>query len=144
MSRRGKIVTYIQILVMVCSALCNTGFVINFPKKPVVFSCSEHECGCKSEADCMTHCCCLPHGNRLKAQNGVKKQKNSILVFISSVRCKSGSDAITCISTKFEYISEDYFKIPQIKFLCFLANDTLVHLCEVMVSPPEKPPRYIV
>mgnify|MGYP001610369712 CR=1 FL=1 len=144
MSRIGKIVIYIQILVMVCLSLCNVGLVINYPKKPVAFPCKEHECGCKSEADCMTNCCCSPsYGNQLKSQHGVKEQKNSFLSFISSLKCKSGSDAITFINTEFKYILEDNFVIPQITFLCFLANDTLVHLCEVMVSPPEKPPRYL-
>lgn len=143
MSRFVKIITYIQILAFVFLAFCNVGLVINYPKKPVAFPCKDHKCGCKSEADCMTHCCCSSYGDQLKSQDGVVKQKGSIQVFMSSVKCKSGSDVITFTNTELKYIRENSLKIPQITFLCYLAGDMLVHLSEPMVSPPEKPPRHL-
>ncbi len=141
MIKSGKIVACIQIVVMLCSALYNIGIVINYPKKPVAFPCKEHDCGCKLETDCIKNCCCSPYGNYVNDQDGIKKQKNGFQSFISSLRCKSGNHAITFLNIKFEYILKDCFNIPPITFLCFLVNDTLAHLHEVMVSPPEKPPR---
>lgn len=138
----GKIVTYIQILVTVCLVSCNTGIIINCPKKQVAFPCKEHACGCKSEADCMTNCCCFPSGDLSESQNVVRKQKNGLFSFISSVQCKTGSEAIAFINSNLEYTLEDYTVVHRLAFLCFLTNNPLIHPCEPMVSPPEKPPRY--
>ena len=142
MNRIRKATTYVQIFVMVYLALCSVGVFVNSPKKPFAYPCKEHVCGCKSEADCMSNCCCFPDGNRQQSQNGTKENKNGLLAFISSIKCKSGSNAITCINTKLKYVQEDSFINSQITFLCFLAKDTLVRLCEPTVSPPEKPPRH--
>ncbi len=143
MSRFRKVTTYVQILVMAYLVLCSVGVIVNSPKKPVAYPCKEHVCGCKLEADCMTNCCCFPDGNRQQTQNGTKEKRNGFLSFISSVKCKSGSNAITFINTKLKYVQEDSFINTQITFLCFLAKDTLVRLCEPTVSPPEKPPRHL-
>lgn len=141
MSKINKVLACIQILIFLGLALCNGGITISPLGKSGEFPCKEHACGCKSEADCKAHCCCSPHGNQLESQNSIKKQKDSLQSFISSLKCKSGSDAITCINAELKYVLEDYFVIPPITFFCFLAGDTLAHIREVMVSPPEKPPR---
>ncbi|MCF6149806.1 MAG: hypothetical protein E3K37_14220 [Candidatus Kuenenia sp.] len=142
MSKTGKIVIYIQLLVMVCLSLCNVGLIISCPKKQAAFPCKEHECGCKSEADCMTNCCCFPSGSRSEFQNVPDGQKNGLLSFISSVQCKSGSDVIAFINSNLKYILEYNTIVHRLAFLCFLSNNPLIHPCEPMVSPPEKPPRY--
>jgi hypothetical protein len=134
-----KVLACIQIFIFISLMLCSSGTTISLSGKYDEFPCKDHACGCKSEADCKTNCCCSPQGNLLLSD--VKKQKNSFQSFISSVKCKSGSDAITFINAEFKYILEDCCVTPQITFFCFLASDTLTHLCEVMVSPPEKPPR---
>ena len=144
MSKINKVLACIQALVFLGLLLCSGGSItISSSGKAGEFPCKEHTCGCKSESDCKTHCCCSPRGNQSTSQYGVKKQKNSFQSFISSLKCKSGSDAITFINTELTYIMEDSCVIPRIIFFCFLASDTLTHLCEVMVSPPEKPPRYL-
>lgn len=141
MSKINKVLACIQILIFLGLTLCSSGVTVISPGKSGEFPCKDHECGCKSEADCKTHCCCSPQGNQSTSQYGVKKQKDSLQSFISSLRCKSGSDAITCINAELKYVLGDDCEIPKITFLYFLANNTIVHLCEPMVSPPEKPPR---
>lgn len=141
MSKINKVIACIQILIFLSLTLCSSGVTLSLSGKSDEFPCKDHQCGCKSEADCKTNCCCSPRGNQLKSQNSVQKQKNGFHSFISSVRCKSGSDAIAFTSIELNYILEDYFTIPSITFFCFLAGDTLAHIHEVMVSPPEKPPR---
>ncbi len=143
MSKMNKVLASIQIFIFLSLTLCNSGVTISLSGKSDAFPCKEHACGCKSEPDCKAHCCCFPQGNQLLSHHGVKKQKNSFQSFISSLTCKSGSDAITFINTELTYILEDCCVSPQITFFCFLASDTVTHLCEVMVSPPEKPPRYL-
>ncbi len=143
MNKINKVIACIQILVFLSLILFSSGITVNSSGKSNEFACKEHECGCKSEADCRTNCCCLPHRSHLKSHHGVKKQKNSFQSFISSLKCKSGSDVITLINTELKYILEDYFVIPRMAFSCFLVSDTIAHLCEVMLSPPEKPPRYL-
>ncbi len=141
MSKMNKVIAGIQILIFLSLTLCSSGINIRLSGKSDEFPCKDHQCGCKSEADCKTNCCCSPHGNQLMSQHDAKTKKNSLQSFISSLRCKSGSDAITCINAELKYVLEDYFVIPPITFFCFLAGDTLAHIHEVMVSPPEKPPR---
>ena len=144
MSKINKVIACIQILIFLGLALCNGGITVGSLGKSDEFPCKEHVCGCKSEADCKTHCCCSPQGNPSASQYGVKKRKDSLQSFISSLRCKSGNDTIACINAELKYVLEGYFVIPPITFFCFLAGDTLAHLREVMVSPPEKPPRCFV
>lgn len=142
MCKVNRVFAIIQILIFLSLTMCGSGIPFKVSGKSGEFPCKDHACGCKSEADCKTHCCCSPQGDQLLSQQGVKKQKNSLQSFISSLKCKSGSDAITCINSELKYILEDYCVILQITFFCFLTSDTLAHLCEPMVSPPEKPPRY--
>ncbi|OOP55704.1 MAG: hypothetical protein AYP45_13245 [Candidatus Brocadia carolinensis] len=141
MSKINKIFVSIQILIFLSLTLCSSGVTFVSQGKSGEFPCKGHACGCKSATDCMSHCCCSPQGNSLAAQQGIKKQKDSIQSFISSLKCKSGSDTITFTNAELKYTLEDDFVITRIKFFCFLANDTQVHLCEPPVSPPEKPPR---
>lgn len=141
MSKMNKVLACIQILIFLSLILCSGGITISSLGKSDEFPCKEHQCGCKSEYDCKTNCCCSPQGNQLKSQRDIKKQKSGLRTFIGSLKCKSGSDVVTFLNAEFKYIMEDYFAIPHITFFCFLTSDTLAHLCEVMVSPPEKPPR---
>lgn len=143
MRKINKVLACIQILIFLSLTLYRSGDTFSLSGKSDEFSCKDHACGCKSEADCKAHCCCSPQGNHLMSQHRVKKQKNCFQSFISSLTCKSGSNAIACINAELKYILEDYCVIPQMTFFCFLASDTLTHLCEVMVSPPEKPPRHL-
>jgi hypothetical protein len=141
MSKINKVLACIQIFTFISLTLCRSGVTVSLSGKSDVFPCKDHACGCKSEADCKAHCCCSPLGNQLKSQHAAKTQKNKFQSFISSLKCKSGSDGIACINAELKYILEDYCVIPHITFFCFLASDTLAHLCDPMVSPPEKPPR---
>jgi len=144
MSRSGKFIIYVQILVTVCLALCTTSIINNCPKKPGAFPCKEHVCGCKSETDCMTHCCCFPAGDSQGIHNNAKEDKSGLLSFISSLQCKSGSDAVSFINSNLKYIVEVNTISHQLVFLCFLSNVPFIHPCEPIVSPPEKPPRYFL
>ncbi|MBE7446514.1 MAG: hypothetical protein HS132_15270 [Planctomycetia bacterium] len=142
MNKINKALACIQIVIFLSlTLLCSSETTISSFKKSDTFPCKDHACGCKSEADCKAHCCCSPQENQTTSQYDIKRQKNSFQSFISSLKCKSGSGAITCINAELTYILDDYCVIPQIPFFCFLASDTLTHLCEVMVSPPKKPPR---
>lgn len=141
MSSVNKAIACIQILVFLSLALYSNGIPFSMSVESDEFPCKNHACGCKSAADCKAHCCCSSHGNPLMSQSGVNKQKNSFQSFIGSLRCKSGSDVIAGIYVEFKYIPEECCGIPQIPFLCFLTSDTRTRLCEVTVSPPEKPPR---
>src|SRR3990172_3043329 len=108
MSKINKVLACIQILIFLSLTLCSSGVTISSFKKSGEFPCKDHECGCKSEADCKIHCCCSPQGNQVIAQQGIKKQKNSLQSFISSLKCKSGSGATTCINAELKYVLEDY------------------------------------
>jgi len=143
MSKVNKFLSCSQIFIFLGLTLCCNDVTISLSWKSGEFPCKDHACGCKSEADCKTNCCCSPQENRPAFQYGVKKQKDFFQSFISSLRCKSGSDVITCINAELKYVLEDYCVIPPITFFCFLAGDTLAHIREVVVSPPEKPPRYL-
>lgn len=144
MSKINKIIACIQILIFLGLTLCSSGVTISLSGKSDEFPCKDHACGCKSEADCKNNCCCSPQGNQSTSQYGVKKQKDSLQSFISSLKCKSGNDAITCINAELKYVTEDDCVISPITFFCFLTSDTTAHLCEPKVSPPEKPPRYLI
>ena len=141
MSKCNKIFACIQTFVIFFLMVCCGGNIISSAKKSGAFPCEEHQCGCKSEADCKTHCCCAPGENQNKFRNSSEKH-NGFRAFISSVNCKYGNDPLTTITFTAKYILED--KVPPIKelFLCFLFNDVSIHLPEVFVAPPEKPPRH--
>ena len=135
-----KILSYTQILVIVCLAFFSAGIPVNSFRKSGEFPCKEHHCGCKSEFDCKTHCCCAPDENQNKFRNNSKNQ-NGFKTFISSINCKYGNDPLTTISFTAKYMLNG--KVLPIKesFLCFLFNDTSINLPEVFTSPPEKPPK---
>ncbi len=141
MSKISKVIACVQILIFLGLSLCNSGITTGSRGKSGEFPCKEHVCGCKSEADCKEHCCCSPQGNQSTSQFGVKKQNDRLQSFISSLRCKSGNDAIACITAELKYITEGDCEIPEMTFLCLLVGDAVAHFREVTVSPPEKPPR---
>ncbi|MBM4065958.1 MAG: hypothetical protein FJ266_10020 [Planctomycetes bacterium] len=141
MSKVNKVFACIQIIIFLILPLCGSGITFNVSGKSDGFPCKDHACGCKSEADCKAHCCCSPNGNQLMTQDGDQKEKSSLQSFISSIKCKSGSDAITVLNAEGKYLPVDNLSIPKITFLCFLTGNPLVRLSEPMVFPPEKPPR---
>lgn len=141
MNKIHKVLACIQILVFFSLTWCSSGITTSLSGKFAEFPCNDHKCGCHSSDDCKTHCCCVPQGSQVTDHHGIKKQKNGLQSFISSLQCKLGSDAVTSINVELKYILEDHFVIPQITFLGFLTSDTLARIREVMVSPPEKPPR---
>lgn len=141
MNKINKIFSCIQILIFFSLTLCGSDIPFQASMRSDEHPCKDHACGCKSEADCLTHCCCSPQGNNVNSYHGVKRQRNTLQSFISSLMCKSGGDVITFINAELKYIFEDDFVIPHIAIISFLTNDIQVHLCEPAVSPPEKPPR---
>ena len=143
MSRISTIFSYVQIMVIVCLIVCNGGIAINSFKKSGELSCKGHQCGCRSESDCKAHCCCGPYESH-NLQNNSEKQKNSFQVFISSINCKFGNDPVTGITFMAKYILESNVQPVKESFLCFLFYDISIHLPEVFVSPPEKPPRSFI
>ena len=140
MSKCNKIFACIQTFVILFLMVCNGGSVISYAKKSDAFPCEVHQCGCKSEADCKTHCCCAPDENQNKFHNNSKNQ-NVFKTFISSINCKYGNDPLT-ISFTAKYMLERQVRPIKEAFLCFLSNDISIHLPEVFVAPPEKPPRH--
>ena len=143
MSKCNKIFACIQTFVILFLMVCNGGSVISYAKKSDAFPCEGHQCGCKSEADCKTHCCCAPDENQNKFRSNSENQ-NGFKIFISSINCKYGNGPLTTITFTAKYILKSQIRPIKESFLCFLSNDTSFHLPEAIVSPPEKPPRYFV
>lgn len=143
MSKCNKIFACIQTFVILFLMICHGGSVISNAKISGAFPCAGHQCGCKSEADCKTHCCCAPDENQNKFRSNSENQ-NGFKTFISSINCKYGNEPLTTITFTAKYILESQVRPIKESFLCFLSNDTSFHLPEAIVSPPEKPPRYFV
>ncbi len=141
MSKCNKIFACIQTFVILFLMVCNSGSIISSAKKSGAFPCEGHQCGCKSEADCKTHCCCAPDENQNKFHNSSEKH-NGFRAFISSVNCKYGNDPLTTITFTAKYMLESQILPIKESFLCFLFNDLSIRLPEVYIAPPEKPPRY--
>ena len=140
MSKCNKIFACIQTCVILFLMICHGGGIISNAKKSGAFPCAGHQCGCKSDADCKTHCCCAPDENQKKFRNNSENQKG-FRTFISSINCKYGNDPLT-ISFTAKYMLESHVPPIQESFLCFLSNDISIRLPEVFVPPPEKPPRH--
>ncbi|UJS17618.1 MAG: hypothetical protein L3J17_00805 [Candidatus Jettenia sp.] len=142
MSRKNKVLTCIQILIVLCILPCNSGRAVNLPIKTGEFPCEGHQCGCKSVLDCKAHCCCSSYKNHNDLKNSNKKQ-SGFRVFISSIDCKYGSDPLTNIAFTDKYILENQIQLIQGSFLCFLFYNISIYLPEIIASSPEKPPRYL-
>lgn len=140
MSKCNKIFACIQTCVILFLMICHGGSVISIAKKSGAFPCAGHQCGCKSEADCKTHCCCAPDENQNKFRNN-SENLNRFKTFISSINCKYGNDPLT-ISFTAKYMLESRDTLTKESFLSFLFNDLSIRLPEVFVAPPEKPPRH--
>ena len=141
MSKCNKIFACIQTFVILFLIVCNGGSITNSAKKSGAFPSAGHQCGCKSEADCKTHCCCTPDENQNKFHNSSEKH-NGFRAFISSVNCKYGNDPLTTITFTAKYVLESQDTLIKESFLCFLLHDTSVYLPEVFLPPPEKPPKF--
>ncbi|MCE7911785.1 MAG: hypothetical protein DCC43_08225 [Candidatus Brocadia sp.] len=141
MRKVNKVIAAIQIFIFFSLTLCDGGIPFNVSVKSGEYPCKDHACGCKSESDCKARCCCSPRGNASASQSDVKNPKDSFQSFISSLQCKSGSDAVTIMHVDLKFIPDNDGLISSITFLCFLTSDTVVYPGEPMVSPPEKPPR---
>lgn len=144
MSKRNKILTYIQVLVVLCILACNSDRAVNFSLKSDEFPCKGHQCGCNTEPDYRERCCCAVNENRNNFLNNSQKQKNGFRIFISSIHCKYGNEAFTGISFTGKYILEDNVQPIKESLLYFLFNTISIPISEGMVSPPKKPPRYLV
>ena len=140
MSKCNKIFACIQTCVILFLMICHGSGIISNAKKSGAFPCAGHQCGCKSDADCKTHCCCAPDENQNKFRNNSENQKG-FRTFISSINCKYGNDPLT-ISFTAKYMLESRDTLTKEAFLCFLSNDISIRLPEVFVPPPEKPPRH--
>lgn len=140
MSKCNKIFACIQTVVILFLVACCGGNIISNAKKSGAFPCEEHQCGCKSETDCKTHCCCAPDENQNKFRNNSENQ-NGFKTFISSINCKYGNDPLT-ISFTAKYMLESRVAPTEESFLSFLFHDLSIRLPEVFVAPPETPPRH--
>lgn len=140
MRNTNKIFSYIQILVMVYLMACSEDKGRIFFSQAENFPCAGHQCGCKTEADCKTHCCCSPHKNHNNFQNN-SENYNSFRVFISSLNCKYGSNVLTTITFQSKYVLADKIRPITASFLCFLVSNTVISSPEILASPIEKPPR---
>jgi len=140
MSKCNKLFACIQTCVILFLMVCSGGNIISNAKKSGTFPCAVHQCGCKSEADCKTHCCCAPGENQNKFRNNSENQ-NGFNTFISSINCKYGNDPLT-ISFTAKYMLESRDTPAKESFLSFLFNDLPIRLPEVFVAPPETPPRH--
>lgn len=143
MSKYNKIFACIQICVILFLMACSGGNIITNAKKSGAFPCEEHQCGCKSEADCKTHCCCAPDENQNKFRNNSENQ-NGFKTFISSLNCKYGNDPLTSITFTAKYIMESRVQTIKESFLCFLCSEAPTNIPDVLIPPPEKPPRYFI
>ncbi len=143
MKNINKVFSYIQILVIVCLMAMSEDRGRVFFSKSENFPCAAHQCGCKTEADCKAHCCCSPHKNYDKFQNNSEKHK-SFRVFISSLNCKYGNNALTGITFHSEYVLTDKIQPITESLLCFLISNTVIPSPEILPSPIEKPPRYFL
>ncbi len=140
--KRSKILAYIQISVIVCLMSFNGGIRLNSYWKTEEFPCKGHQCGCKSESDCKTHCCCGLYKNRGAVQSNDNEPKTGFQVFISSVNCKYGGDPLTTITFTAKYVLVSQVQPIRESFLCFLPQDISISLLEVFIAPPETPPRH--
>ncbi|UJS17615.1 MAG: hypothetical protein L3J17_00790 [Candidatus Jettenia sp.] len=143
MSKRNTILTYMQILVVLCVLACNSDRAVNVPLKSAEFPCKGHQCGCKAELDCRERCCCALHENRNNFLNNSEEQKNGFRVFISTINCKYGNEAFTGINFTGKYILEDNVQPIKASFLYFLSHTISIPISEGIVSLPKKPPRYL-
>ena len=143
MSKCNKIFACIQIFVIIFLMVCNGGIVVNPAIKSDEYPCKDHQCGCKSESDCKTHCCCAPNGNQNTFPAYSEKQ-NGFKTFISSVNCKYGNDPLTPITFTAKYILGSRVQTIKETFLCFLCSEAPSNIPDVVIFPPEKPPRYFI
>jgi hypothetical protein len=140
MNKQNKILSCIQVLVIVFLIACSGGTSVKLSRQSGKFLCEEHQCGCKSEFDCMTNCCCTFSENPNVFQNNNK----SLQAFISSINCNYGNDPLTGIAVTTKYIKEDKVRPIEESFLCFLFSTTSIYPSEIIPSHPEKPPRYFL
>lgn len=144
MNKFCKILSCIQILVMICLMVCTAGIRTDFSQRPGAYPCKKHQCGCKSETDCKTHCCCALQKNSYRTQENNNEQRSSLQVFISSVDCRYGNDPMTIIAFAAEYIVEGNAQPAKELFLYFLRDTISIYSPEVCILPPEKPPRSLI
>ncbi len=139
-----KALACIQIIAIVCLSLCNVGTRPGSAKKLDAFPCKGHLCGCTTESDCKTHCCCAGYGNSGEFLNKGHGQNDIFSTVISSVTCSQGTDSITITPFSAKYIISTRVQHGKDAFLCILFNDTSICLPDVFLTPPEKPPRHFV
>jgi hypothetical protein len=135
-----KLFSYIQILILICLIAWSGGTSVKLPRQSGKFLCEKHQCGCKSEFDCMTNCCCAFTEN----PNVFQKKNKSLQAFISSINCNYGNDPLTGIAATTKYIKEYQIQPTEESFLCFIFLNTPVNPSKIIASRPERPPRYFL
>ncbi|MCF6158822.1 MAG: hypothetical protein E3K32_09675 [wastewater metagenome] len=143
MNKKNTILTYIQILVILCIVLFDGG--IHFAQGAQETLTAEHQCGCGSGSGCKEYCCCsTSYGDQNTFRDNSNRQKSGFLVFISSVNCKYGNNPLTTITFTTKYIGVNQLEFIRESFLCFLFLPVQSHPSEIIASPPEKPPRFFI
>src|SRR5574341_1875280 len=128
MGKSNKILAYVQILAIVCLMACNGSISARSSQKSNSLPCKGHQCGCKSELDCIMHCCCFTNEKHEKFQSNGRERKGGIRAFISSVNCKNGNDPLTGITFTAKYIVESKVQSGKESFLCFLFNESSIFI----------------
>lgn len=140
MNNMRIVITCIQVFICVCLVLCNNRIVTRPMGSSDGFLCKGHDCGCKSEYNCRTDCCCFPK----MSYDGYKEGKNSLGIFINSINCKYGNHLFPGTSLIGKYILECQSMIEDSSCVSILTDNLSVFIPQIMASPPEKPPRYVV
>ncbi|MGQ3683422.1 MAG: hypothetical protein ACUBOA_00095 [Candidatus Loosdrechtia sp.] len=140
MKKPNKILSCIQVLIIVFLMMWCGGTSLKLPLRTGGFPCKEHQCGCKSEFDCMTNCCCSFSEN----PNAFQINNKSLHAFISSINCNYGNDPFTGITIAAKYIKENDIHLAGESFFCFLSYTTQLYPSQIIASRPEKPPRYFL
>ncbi|MDR4499702.1 MAG: hypothetical protein MRK02_17555 [Candidatus Scalindua sp.] len=105
------------------------------------FACKHHICGCKTEPDCLNHCCCVKVPDTYDMKCALKKNPGEIAsAFIESLAC-AGIPDMFAVGTSSIALPGDSVFIPDIFLFAYLKKLKLVYPNSFHISPPDKPPR---
>lgn len=137
--RSNKILVYTQVLIIFFLTLCSGGISLKPSKNTGAFPCAEHQCGCKSQSDCETHCCCASH----KGDDNAEEQKALFGAIIRSINCKYGDGLAKIIAINLKYALEGPARPFIQQFLCFRSMETTSNFPERTEPPTVRPPRHL-
>ena len=107
------------------------------------FACKHHICGCKTERDCLSHCCCVTVPDTYNMKCALKKNPGEIAsAFIESLAC-AGTPDMFAIGTAIIALPDDRTDIPDMYLCVFLKRLKPVYPNSFQISPPDKPPRIV-